>query len=106
MFKFGALVPPTATAVSGAATLKGQKGKVTSEALTTAAASNYTLTITNSEVSASNMALASVAYGTTTQGTPVVSRVTCGSGTITVVVKNDHATDAFNGTIVVSFAVL
>lgn len=42
----------TATATAGAATLNKAAGKVTTEALTTAAGANYTLTITNSTVAA------------------------------------------------------
>src|SRR5688572_28761934 len=44
----------TATAVAGAATLSKQSGVITSEALTTAAGSGYTLTLTNTLVSASS----------------------------------------------------
>jgi hypothetical protein len=96
----------TAAATAGAATLNKSSGIVTSEALTTAAAANYTLTITNSAIAAADIVLASVAYGTATAGTPVVSRVTPGAGSVVIVVKNDHASAAFDGTIKVAFAVL
>lgn len=98
--------PATATAASGAVTLHARKGKVTSEALTTATAADYTLTITNKMVRATDMVLASVAYGTTSQGTPVVTRAKCSNGSIQIIVKNDHASNALNGTIIVSFVIL
>ena len=97
----------TATATAGAATLNAKSGKVTSEALTTAQNAIYTLTITNSEVKATDIAFASVANGTNTQGTPMIVRVTPGSGSLVVQVANKHATaEALNGTIVVSFMVI
>lgn len=96
----------TATATAGAATLNKSSGKVTSEALTTAAGATYTLTITNSTVAAADIVLASVAFGTSTTGTPTVSRVTPGAGSLVIIVRNADASAAFNGTIVVSYAVL
>jgi hypothetical protein len=51
--------------------------------------------------------LASVANGTNTQGSPVVTRVTPGNGTLVILVANLHASaQALNGTIVVSFAAM
>jgi hypothetical protein len=69
----------TAAATAGAATLSKTAGKVTSEALTTAAAAAYTLTITNTKVAAADQCFASVAYGTSTTGVPAVTRVTPGA---------------------------
>ena len=102
---FGTISPQTgtATATAGAATLAKASGKITSEALTTAAGALYTLTITNTEVAAVDIILASVAYGTSTTGVPVVTRATATANTITIVIQNIHASAALNGTIVVSF---
>jgi hypothetical protein len=96
----------TASATAGAATLNKSSGKVTSEALTTAAAAEYTLTLTNSKIAAADTVFASVANGTNSQGTPVVTRVTPAAGSVVIIIKNDHATLALNGTIVVSFLVV
>jgi hypothetical protein len=96
----------TATATSGAATLSKTSGIITSEALTTAAGATYTLTITNTTIAGSEMVFASVAYGSSTTGRPAVTTVAAGSGTITVVVQNVHASAALNGTIKVAFMVL
>lgn len=96
-----------ATAAAGAATLNARQGKITSEALTTAQNAFYTLTITNSEVAAADMAFASVANGTNTQGTPMVCRVTPGAGSLVVEIQNKHASaQALNGTLVISFMVV
>ena len=96
----------TASATAGAATLAKLSGKITSEALTTAAAAAYTLTLTNTEIAATDLVFASVGYGTSTTGTPVVTRVTPAAGSVVIVVHNVHASAALNGTIVVSFFVV
>lgn len=97
----------TATATAGAATLANRFGKVTSEALTTAQNAIYTLTITNTAIRATDLVMASVANGTNTQGTPVVTRVQPANGSLVILISNLHASaQALNGTIVVSFAAL
>jgi hypothetical protein len=93
----------TATAASGAATLSKQAGKITTEALTTAGLAAYTLTLTNTKIAAADMLLVSVANGTNTAGTVVVGRVTPAAGSATIVIQNVHATEALNGTLVISF---
>lgn len=96
----------TVTANAGAATLNKASGKVTSEALTTAAGGVYTLTLTNSTVAAGDLVFASLANGTNTTGSPGVVRVTPGTGTVTIAVRNGDASAALNGTVIVSFMVL
>ena len=96
----------TATATAGAATLNKTSGKITSESLTTAAAAAYTLTLTNSTIAATDIVFASVANDTNSAGIPIVGRVTPGSGSVTILVENQHASAAFNGTIVISFMVV
>lgn len=99
-------VPGTATASSGAATLHARYGKVTSEALTTAQNGIYTLTLTNREIAAGDVVLASVANGSNTQGTPGIGRVQPAAGSVVIQVVNEHASaQALNGTVVVSFVV-
>ena len=96
-----------ATAAAGAATLASRQGKITSEALTTAQNLFYTLTITNTAVAAADIVMASLANGTNSAGTPVITSVTPGAGSIVIVVQNMHATAvALNGTLVISFQVL
>lgn len=96
----------TASAVGGAATVSKLSGVVTSESITTAAGSAYTLTLTNTMVVAADVVMASVANGTNTQGVPVVGLITPSAGSVTIVVRNEHATGAFNGTIKIAFQVI
>lgn len=95
----------TATATAGAATLANRFGVITTEALTTAQNAIYTLTVTNSQVKATDMVFASVTDGTNTQGTPMVVRVTPAAGSLVITVQNKHASsEALNGTLKISYA--
>lgn len=97
----------TGTASAGAVTYAGLTGAITTEALTTAQDASYTLTITNSAILASDVVFVSVANGTNTQGTTVVTKVTPAAGSLVIIVTNKHATaQALNGTLVISFAAL
>ena len=96
----------TATAVAGAATLDANRGKVTSEALTTAAGSDYVLTLTNNRVTAASVVVASVDNGTNSVEGLSVQRVTPAAGSVVIRVRNTHSSSALNGSIKVSFAVL
>lgn len=95
----------TATAAAGAVTFNKHAGVITTEALTTAAAVNYTLTLTNSKIAADDMVFVNVANGTNTGGTPVLTTAGPAAGSVVIVIKNDHATVAFNGTLKVAFVV-
>jgi len=96
----------TVSATAGAATLSQQAGVVTSEALTTAAGADYTLTLTNTLVAATSIVFVSLATGTNTIAPIYVSKVTPGSGSVVIVVRNGHASSALDGTIKISFLVL
>lgn len=97
----------TATAVAGAATLSKMSGKITSESLTTAQGADYTLTLTNTRIKATDIVLATVANGTNSQGSPVIEKVTPANGSVVIIVQNAHSSAvAFNGTVVVSFVVI
>ena len=96
----------TATATAGAATLDKAAGVITSEALTTAAAATYTLTLTNAVVEAGSIVLASLKNGTNTQGDLSLGLVTPAAGSVVIKVVNRHASEALNGTIKVSFVVV
>jgi hypothetical protein len=95
-----------ATAIAGAATLHRLAGRVTSESLTTAAAGEYTLTLTNTHIESTDMVFAMAGLGSSTQGTPGIGGVTPADGSVVITVTNLHATLAFNGTIFVDFWVL
>ena len=90
-------------AVSGAATLNKASGQITTEALSTAAAAEYTLTLTNSTISATDLVLGSLQNGTNTTGAPAIRTITPSNGSLAVVVRNEHASAALNGTLKISF---
>lgn len=96
----------TAAATGGAATLSKMAGKITSEALTTAAGADYTLTLTNTAIAAVDIVLVSVDNGTNTTAGLAVGRVTPGAGSVVILIRNTHASAALNGTIVISFLVV
>lgn len=96
----------TASATSGAATLNSPSGVVTSEALTTAAAATYTLTLTNSTIAAADIVLVSMGNGTNSAGAPVINTVTPAAGSVVVVVKNVHASAALNGTLTFAYTIV
>ena len=95
----------TATAVAGAASLNTYAGKVTTEALTTAAGLDYTLTLTNEAISADDVVLVSIGNASNTGGSPLPGAVTPGAGSVSIVVQNGSATVAFNGTLQIGFRV-
>lgn len=99
----GGLTGKSATAVAGAATLNKESGVITTEALTTAAGANYTLTLTNSRILANDITVASVQNGTNTTGDPGILSITATAGTLVVRVRNHHASAALNGTLLISF---
>jgi hypothetical protein len=94
-----------ATATAGAATCNHNQFVVTSEALTTAAGSQYTLTLTNSAINAESLVLVSVRQGTNTKSGLVVNEVTPAAGSVVIIVKNGNAA-ALDGTIKISGVVL
>ena len=96
----------TVAATTGAATLSKMAGIVTSEALTTAVDATYTLTLTNTLVTANSNILVTTGLGTATTGTPQVLSVTPGSGSASIVIKNNDSTNAINGTILIQFMIV
>lgn len=95
----------TGTGGTSTATLANRFGKLTTAALTTAAAASHVITLTNTAVKASDLAFASVTLGTATTGEPVITSIVCGAGTLVITVKNVAASNAVNGTLVVSYGV-
>jgi hypothetical protein len=102
-------VTKTATAVgttTATATLNTRSGTITSAALTTAAAGTYVLTLTDNQIAAGDQVFAQAALGTSTTGTPVVTKTTVTANTAVITVTNIHASAALNGTITVAFQVV
>ena len=96
----------TVTAASNAATLNKGTGVITSESLTTAAASTYTCTLTNAKIKATSAVFVSVGLGSSTTGTPALLDMTWAAGSLVVVVKNIHASASLNGTILIAYQIL
>ena len=96
----------TGTAASWAITLNDKSFVVTTAALTTAAAAEYTLTMTNNEVVAGSIVLWSVGKGTSTEGWPTSAWATVTAGQVIFTVSNTHASQALNGTIKISGVIL
>lgn len=95
----------TATSTAGAATINNQTGVITTEALTTAAGSTYTMTLTNAAIQAGSIVHVSVGKGTATTGTAAVTWVTPAAGSAVIIIQNIHASAALNGTIKLAFSV-
>ena len=96
----------TATSTAGAGTINAQTGVITTEALTTAAGSTYTMTLTNSYISANSIVMVTVGKGTATAGEPVVQFVTPAAGSAVILIRNVSAATALNGTIKIGFMVV
>lgn len=99
------VLPGTATSTAAAATINGQQGQVTTEALTTAAAATYTFTLTNASIKATSTVLVSVGKGTATAGEPAPHFITPAAGSCVILIRNDAAAAALNGTITINFVV-
>jgi hypothetical protein len=95
----------TATSTAAAATINQGSGLITTEALTTAGLAAYTMTLTDNQITATSIVLATVANGTNSQGTVGVGLITPGAGSATIIVNNLHATQALNGTLKIRFIV-
>lgn len=96
----------TASATAGAATLSKPIGTITSEALTTAAAATYTLTLTNTLIAATSNVQVTLVNGTNSAGLPVLSTCTPGAGSMVCIVSNLHASAALNGTLKFNFEIV
>lgn len=97
----------TGTASSAAVTINKRFGIITSESLTTAQNAVATITLTNSEVAAGDLVLATLGNGSNTQGTPTLTRSTVTANTVTFKISNLHASsEALNGTLIIYFAVI
>jgi len=95
-----------ATASSGAATSHAHVGLITSEALVTAAGSDYVLTLANNKITSDSVVMATASNGTNTTEGLAVNRVQPANGSVVIHVRNTHASAALNGTIKVAFHVV
>lgn len=94
----------TVTGSSNAATLNYAAGVITTETSTAAAGATFTETLTNNQIAAADIVLASVATSGT--GMPVITKITPAAGSCVFVVQNIHASAAFNAALVISYVVI
>ena len=92
----------TGTSASAAITLNCEAFNITTESLTTAAGAEYTLTMTNNKIGPNSIVLFTVGKGTTTQGTMIAGGATTSAGSAVLVMTNAHASEALNGTLIIS----
>jgi len=95
-----------ATAVAGAVTAQGTKLQITTEALATAAAASYVLTLTDAAINGNSMVFVSCNYGTSNAGEPSVHKVTPAPGSASITIRNDSAAVAVNGTLVLNVLIV
>ncbi len=98
----GGAVGKATVGASGTATLNKASGVITTEALSTAAASDFTETLTNSVIKATDLVFVTIQNGTNTGGDPVLGTVTPANGSLVIKVRNDGSS-AFNGTLKIGF---
>jgi len=90
---------------SNVATFNSDAAVITTQSLTTAAQTTVSFTLNCSAVDPTSLVMASVGNGTNTTGVPTVATVTPGNGVVTLVVFNDAAAAAFNGTLKITLIV-
>lgn len=86
------------TSASWAITLNTDTFIITTEALTTAAGAEYTLTLTNNNIWADSLVFVTVGKSgsTATSGTPWMWGVTVTANTAVITITNLHASEGFN----------
>jgi len=88
------------------AALIAKDGSFTTASLTTAGLTTVDLTPTVAGLTASNKAVATITGGTNTQGIAVVLKAVCTTNTLTVTMRNLHATEALNGTLIIAYHII
>lgn len=94
-----------ATSASTGVTLSTKCGKITTVALTTAAAAEEAFVVTNTKVSTTSVVAVSIT-GYAGAGTPLAFVKTVSSGAFTLALTNLHASDALNAAVSINFVVL
>jgi hypothetical protein len=86
-------------------TVNKQWSIVTSKSLTTAAGLTYTLTVRNSLIVTTSGVLAEVQGGSNSAGRPIKTKSVPGNGEVLITFENYHASDALNGTLIISILI-
>lgn len=92
------------TEAANAVTASGYAGVITTSSLSTAGASSYAITWTNTNIASTSVVLLTLSGGTNTTKNITLQCVP-GSGTATLTIYNNTIATALNGTIFISYAV-
>lgn len=92
------------TGGTSTATVSKQSGVITSGAITTAAAADHVMTVTNTLVTATSKIVASIHKNGST-GWPVITSIEPGAGSFVIRITNMHASAAFNAALKIAFRV-
>ncbi len=98
------LVKANGVEAANAVTASGNAGVITTSALTTAAGGTYSITWTNTKITATSVIGLTIQGGTNTVQSVVFTCVP-GAGTATLVINNIGPTNALNGTILIGYTV-
>lgn len=93
------------TEAANAVTASGQAGIITTSALTTAGAASYSITWTNTFINTTSGVVLTVGGGTNTTEN-ITLKVTPGNATATIIIYNNTAATALNGTILINYIVM
>lgn len=97
----------SSTATGGAVTLNAGAGKITSDVLSLAGATEYVLIVTNSVITTTDLLFASLENLTNSVSPgPQVANATPGAGVMTIRIVNENVTAAVNGTVRIGFFVV
>ena len=94
------------TNTAGIAALVAKDGSFTTASLTTAGLTTADLANTITGLASTNKAVATITGGTNTQGIAVVLKAVCTTNTLTVTMRNLHATEALNGTLIIAYHII
>jgi hypothetical protein len=99
------LAKANGTEAGNAVTASGNAGVITTSALTTAAGATYSITWTNTQITATSVISLTIQGGSNTVQS-VVFTCAPGAGSATLVINNIGPTNALNGTIAIGYVVL
>lgn len=99
----GGAVTQITTSATGV-TLNKICGKITTVALTTAAAAEEEFVVTNSQIAATDVVVLSTTYAGA--GTPMLSVRAVGAGVFTITITNVHGANALNAVMVINFTII
>lgn len=91
------------TESSNAVTASGAAGVITTSALTTAGGSTYSITWTNTLITSTSVINLTIQGGTNSATNNINFKVTPGSGSATLVIYNNTAATALNGTLLIGY---